>query len=200
MKDKRTGRIGKERHQLLLQLIHDGKTAAGIADAMNLNQETVRKFARNRGLVIVRQDMSMENHPAWIDGTTSDRSGYILKRVPVDSGYGYLIRALAKRGKSGTDKSGYAPLHRIVMHDKLGRKLRVNEVVDHIDGNVKNNHPDNLMVFQSNAEHLRATLKGKIPNWTEEGIARMTGRPKKNQPLIDCPLSIFRRHKTYGLE
>ena len=55
------------------------------------------------------------------------------------------------------------------------------QCIDHIDGNIKNNHPDNLRVFSSNAEHLRETLKGKIPNWTEQGIARMTGRPKNVQ-------------------
>ena len=125
----------------------------------------------------------MENHPAWKDGTTKDRSGYILRRVKKDSDYGYLIRAIAKRGKAGTDSSGYAPVHRIVMHDKLGRKLEKNEVVDHIDGNIENNSPENLRVFSSNAEHLRETLKGKIPNWTEEGFARIHGRPKKNQSV-----------------
>jgi hypothetical protein len=176
MKDKRTGRIGKERHPMLLQLIHDGKTAVEIADLMDLNQETVRKFARTRNLVIVRHDQSLEKHPAWKGGTTCDRSGYILQRVYSLGEHGYLIRANTRN-----DRNGYAPVHRIVMHDKLGRALEENEVVDHIDGNVKNNHPDNLRLFQSNAEHLKETLKGKIPNWTPEGFSRMNGRPNKSK-------------------
>ena len=164
---------------MLLQMIYDGKTAVEIANLFCVNQETVRKFARKRGLSIVKYDQSMENHPMWKSGSTSDRSGYILKRVHKDSDYGYLIRAIAKRGIAGTDLSGYAPVHRIVMHDKLCRPLNKNEVVDHIDGDIKNNHPDNLRVFESNAEHLRETLKGKIPNWTPEGLARMLDGCKK---------------------
>ena len=66
------------------------------------------------------------------------------------------------------------------MHDHLGRALLLGEVVDHIDGDRLNNAPANLRVFQSNAEHLRVTLKGRVPNWTPEGRARMTGRPRKN--------------------
>jgi hypothetical protein len=55
--------------------------------------------------------------------------------------------------------------------------LQPGEVVDHIDGDVRNNEPSNLRVFSSNAEHLRATLKGKVPNWTSEGRAKFVGRP-----------------------
>ena len=43
--------------------------------------------------------------------------------------------------------------HRIVAEEKIGRKLKPGEVVHHIDGNKRNNSPDNLMVFSSQAEH-----------------------------------------------
>ena len=185
MRDKRTGKIGTERTPLLLSLIQEGKTAGQIADLLNVNPETVRKFSRKRNITIETQNMTLENHPCWNDGTVVDRSGYLLTRVLVDSKHGYLIRALQKRGKNGSDKSGYAPIHRIVMHDKIGRAIQKGEVVDHIDGNVQNNHPDNLRLFASNSDHLRETLKGKIPNWTEEGFSRITGRPKKNRSLPD---------------
>lgn len=178
MKDKRTGRIGKDRYPMLIEMIGKGMNALEIADALNVNQETVRKFARKRGIEVKKAILEMEDHPCWSGGTTLDRSGYILQRVRSDGPYGYLIRALAKRGKTGFDKSGYAPVHRIVMHDKLGRNILPGEVVDHIDGNIKNNHPDNLRVFSSNAEHLKETLAGKCPNWTPEGYANMR-KPRK---------------------
>ncbi len=180
-RDKRTGAIGVENYQWILEAIPKGVTAVVIADLLNINQETVRKFARKRGLTMTKHDQTMENHPMWEGGTTRDRSGYLLQRVAKDGPHGYLIRAIAKRGLAGTDQSGYAPVHRIVMHDKLGRRLVAGEVVDHIDGDHQNNHPYNLRVFASNADHLRVTLKGKVPNWTPEGFARMTGRPAKNQ-------------------
>jgi hypothetical protein len=187
MKDQRTGRIGMSGRHVVVKMIHDGKTANEIADCLNVNPETVRKFARKRGMKIARQDMSMENHPSWRDGTVVASNGYILRRVPKDGLYGYLIRAIQKRGKAGADPCGYAPIHRIVMHDKLGRPLVKGEVVDHIDGDVKNNAPENLRVFESNSAHLKATLKGKVPKWTEQGMANMRAprpnyRRAKSQP------------------
>lgn len=43
--------------------------------------------------------------------------------------------------------------HRIVAEEKLGRPLKPGEVVHHIDGNKRNNNPENLMVFASQKEH-----------------------------------------------
>lgn len=45
--------------------------------------------------------------------------------------------------------------HRVAAEEVLGRPLRPGEVVHHIDGNKRNNNPDNLMVFPSQAEHAR---------------------------------------------
>lgn len=43
--------------------------------------------------------------------------------------------------------------HRIVAEQMLGRPLKPGEVVHHIDGNKRNNAPENLMVFKSQKEH-----------------------------------------------
>ena len=170
-----------------------------MADVLNVNKETICKFARKRGLQIQPAIQKMETHPAWKDGTTLDRTGYILRRVALDGPYGYLVRAVAKRGRAGTDSTGYAPVHRIVMQDKIGRRILPGEVVDHIDGDKKNNDPDNLRLFASNAEHLRVTLKGKVPKWTPEGLARMTGRPRKIRDEAYQLLSIGSHSKSGGL-
>lgn len=45
--------------------------------------------------------------------------------------------------------------HRMVAARKIGRPLKKGEVVHHIDGNRRNNHPDNLEVLPSQAEHAR---------------------------------------------
>jgi hypothetical protein len=181
MSNRVTGRIGKERYPEVERMIAERMTAPEIGAALGVNKETVHKYARKRGLKIEpTPPLGGENHPSWKGGTTYDRSGYLLVRVAKDGPYGYLIRAIQKRRTNGFDTNGYAPEHRIVMHDKLGRQLRKGEVVDHIDGNRTNNHPSNLRVFASNAEHLRETLKGRIPNWTPEGKAKMTGRPRKS--------------------
>lgn len=45
--------------------------------------------------------------------------------------------------------------HRIVAAEKIGRPLKKGEVVHHKDENRRNNNPDNLHVFSSQAEHAR---------------------------------------------
>lgn len=165
---RKTGRIGQRNYPALLQMIQSGQTAGQISTTLGVDAETVRKFARKRGLTIVPHDQAGENHPSWTGGYTKDRQGYLLQRVEVDGPYGYLIRALRKG-----DKRGYAPVHRIRMHDKLGRPLVEGEVVHHKDDDISNNETDNLFLYSDNATHLRETLAGKVPNWTEEGFANM---------------------------
>ena len=181
-REKRTGKIGQKNYEILIQMIYEGKNAIDLSDFFQVAPETIRKFARKRGLKIQRVDMTMENHPSWNGGYTFDRSGYKLIRVLKDGDHGYLIRANTRN-----DPNGYAPEHRIVMHNKLGRPLQAGEVVDHIDGDLRNNHPDNLRVFPSNAEHLKETLKGKRPNWTPDGFYRMRKLEKNKQPVTLTP-------------
>lgn len=61
--------------------------------------------------------------------------------------------------------------HRLVMELKIGRYLLPDEVVHHKRG--YRNNPGNLELFETNAAHLAATLKGKIPKWTPEGRRRI---------------------------
>lgn len=165
--DFRTGRIGGRAAELEA-MIAQGMTAPQIADVLDVNAETVRKHARKRSLTIARNDAQPDRHPAWKGGTTIDRQGYVMERVDRAGEFGYLIRT-ARRD----DPRGYAPQHRVRMHQKLGRPLLKTEVVHHIDGDVANNDPANLEVFACNADHLRATLTGKCPNWTDDGKRRI---------------------------
>ena len=45
--------------------------------------------------------------------------------------------------------------HRIVAEQMLGRSLKPDEVVHHIDENKRNNDPSNLMVFATQADHAK---------------------------------------------
>lgn len=64
----------------------------------------------------------------------------------------------AKLGKGTKDtyaKTYGRHTHRIVAEQILGRPLKPGEVVHHIDGNKRNNNPENLMVFASQALHAQ---------------------------------------------
>lgn len=50
-------------------------------------------------------------------------------------------------------KEGYVRTHILVAEKKLGRYLQSGECVHHIDEDKYNNHPDNLMVFKTIADH-----------------------------------------------
>lgn len=99
-----------------------------------------------------------ERNHFWAGGRIVDKHGYILVKA---------------NDHPHATAAGYVREHRLVMERVLGRHLEPQEVVDHIDGNTSNNDPANLRLFASNADHLRATLKGKCPKWTEDGKRRI---------------------------
>jgi len=79
--------------------------------------------------------------------------------------------------------AGYIFEHRYVMEQKLGRFLENTERVDHINGLTLHNDPDNLRVFATNADHLKETLTGKVPQWSEAGYQNMFLRHHQPEAL-----------------
>lgn len=65
-----------------------------------------------------------------------------------------MARRGTGEGKTYTKSFG-RHTHRMVAERILGRKLLPGEVVHHIDGNKRNNRPENLMIFKSQAEHVK---------------------------------------------
>lgn len=73
-------------------------------------------------------------------------------------------------------------LHRLIAEQKIGRKLKPNEVVHHIDGDKLNNDPDNLCVM-TRGEHARLHLKGKP---ISEEQKRRLSEYHKGKPNYHC--------------
>jgi uncharacterized protein (DUF1330 family) len=82
--------------------------------------------------------MSGANNPMW-NGGVCYKDGY---------------RMIKKREHPNANARGYVYEHRLVMEQKLGRYLRKDEIVHHLDGNKMNNNIDNL-VLMSQSDHLK---------------------------------------------
>jgi len=68
-------------------------------------------------------------------------------------GPGYI--SVLRHDHPFSDGKGYVLEHRLLMESRLGRLLSPTEVVHHINGNIKDNRIENLMLFSSSGKHLK---------------------------------------------
>lgn len=146
--------------EIVLALAARGDSLSAIGRAVGTNKNRVREWLARRGIVLPPRDRNGDRNSHWKGGKTIDKDGYVLVLAP-DHPF--------------ADSHGRVREHRLVMEEILGRLLSPTEVVHHKgeDGDRTNNDPANLEVYETNADHLRETLAGQTPQWTEEGLARM---------------------------
>lgn len=167
-----------ENTKKILKLADGQRSSVEIAREVGLSPRYVRK-------VMLKYDAPRLNEGGragagnhrFVCGRRVDQDGYVLVTAPADHPYA------RKRTNRGT-KLMYE--HRLVMEKKLGRYLLPQEVVDHIDGLTLHNHPSNLRLFGSNAEHIRQTLKHRCPIISEAGrenIRKRFVRSESYQPV-----------------
>ncbi len=155
-------RIDPERLRVLIET--ERKTQHEAARILGVSRCCVGRTCKRLGLETQRSGpRSGPDHTGWKGGTK------MLK------GYRYIYCP----DHPNATKQGYVAEHRLAMEKHLGRYLTSEEVVHHIRRPKTNNHISNLELFATNADHLRHELTGQVPNWTPEGKARMTGRPKR---------------------
>lgn len=136
-----------------------------IADHIGEKRDKVRYAQHVAGIQpLARWSQPGERNHFWKGGRIKDKDGYILIFKPDHP----------HASKKGKGRAGYVREHRLVLEGVLGRYLLPAEVVHHIDGNKENNTPSNLEIFKNNGHHLAQTLKGKRPNWTEDGKRRIS--------------------------
>ncbi len=103
------------------------------------------KAARNKRItktttrLIYSEKFKGDKNPRWNGGIKRPRSGYILIASP-DHPYG--------------GKGKYIQEHRLMMEQHLGRYLKPEEIIHHINGIRSDNRIDNLMLFPSNSAHV----------------------------------------------
>lgn len=73
--------------------------------------------------------------------------------------HGYILVHVEKHPKF--NRPGFVREHREVVEKYICRPLRENEVIHHINQDKTDNRLENLMVFQSQAEHMAFHIKIK---------------------------------------
>ena len=79
-----------------------------------------------------------KNHPQWKGRIKRQNYWYIKKPTHPFAG-----------------KQGYIAEHRLVMEKIIGRYLKPEECIDHIDKNPGNNDPSNLRLFATHGQHTK---------------------------------------------
>ena len=116
-----------------------------IAAELNLSRSCIGRWCKRLGIAANRTGpKGGSRHPEWKGGRNIDKDGYVLIHRPEHP---------------DARKNGYVLEHRLNMESHLGRRLHSDEVVHHIDRNKQNNHISNLVLYSSNADHLRDELK-----------------------------------------
>lgn len=155
----------------LARLLAAGVTQREIAARLGCNQTTVERTAKKMGLQTARSGpRSGSDHPQWKGGRRLDKHGYVEIYAP--------LHPLAKK------PNGCVFEHRLAMEVKLGRYLTAREAVDHQDDHPRHNWPDNLTLYATNADHLRATLTGRVKATPRRSIPGAYG---SNQKIAHCP-------------
>lgn len=163
-----------------IEQLADGATSSHeIACAVGATAKYVQRILLEKNLPRLPQSgPTGHRNSSFSGGRSIDHDGYAT--VPAPAGHPH---ARILRGRT----LGRIAEHRLVVEQKLGRHLLPGEVVDHVDGLHLHNHPDNLRVFPSNGDHLRATISEKIPRWSAEGRVKLflSNRRVQGLPVVD---------------
>ena len=91
---------------------------------------------------------SGDKNPNWRGGKSLTHSGYVRVFIGYDSPYYSMVKPVAKNRRGG-----YVLEHRLVMAKYLGRPLKSDEVLHHINGIKIDNRIENLRLYEGQNKH-----------------------------------------------
>jgi len=177
-----------ENTQLIIRLADGHRSSTEIAKAVGLSPRYVRKVMKRLDLPRLHEGAQpgKANHQ-FRTGRRIDLDGYVLVTAPPDHPF-------ARPRPDRKAKVIYE--HRLVLEQHLGRYLRPEEVVDHIDGLTLHNAPENLRLFGSNAEHLSATTADRTRRWSARGRANTGARTDRGR--VTQPVDSYHQRRKSG--
>ena len=151
--------------RLIQYLYHDMMMSTReIAALLDVGDETVFYFMKRNGIVL--RDATEATHVRKAKNRQSKRLDE-LKKIKMHRGYEQVYMPEHPRA----DNSGKVYVHIVAAEQKIGRPLKPDEVVHHINGIKNDNRPENLQVMtdhEHRSYHIRQAWKRRKAAMAEQ--------------------------------
>jgi hypothetical protein len=134
---RRLARMPNDEIDEAKQLYESGLTFKQVGEKLGRADASIIRVLTRHYPEIIRSDIVGPGGPRWKGGRFAHKGYMYIWVAPDDELVGSM-----------RNQQGYALEHRVVMSRKLGRRIRDNETVHHIDGDKANNDPENLQLRQ----------------------------------------------------
>jgi transposase len=128
-------RLKPDQIEELKQMWRDGVARPDILAHFQTSSPTLNRWIKLLGEPLRRKAASGEKHGSWKGGSLKTTNGYINKWVSNEDPLFIMANS-----------QGYVPEHRYIMSQNIGRPLRKDESVHHMDGDRTNNNITNLQL------------------------------------------------------